>query len=111
MGREEKRNILHLVALMHLVVGLDVSNTVQAPSYVEFMRKAAAVINNKASQKRYNLKVVKDKKGYAALPSYPGYVEIHVPGEPSALKFSQKELAALETPVDATKPSASDLPY
>jgi hypothetical protein len=43
------------------------------------------------SDRTYNLKVIKDYRGYSALPERPNFIEIHVDGKPSRLTITDRE--------------------
>ena len=109
--RERRANIDYLVHIMNLVIGLEASNKVQAATYEEFMRKAATLVNSKASQKRFNIKISKDKKGYGKMSSYRSNIELYTPGQEPGIKLTAKELAALSAEESPAEKKDTNLPF
>lgn len=68
----------------------------EAGDYKSFVAGASLLLNDKKGTK-VNLKVIPDRKEqkYPDVPSYGTYVERHIPGGVSSLKFSKKELEAI----------------
>lgn len=83
---------------MEAVLGKEVVDSFEATDYKAFIASASAMLNPKKGSK-VNLKVVPDRKEakYPDLPAYGTYVEQHVEGVPTKLKYSKKELEAIET--------------
>lgn len=83
---------------MEAILGKDVVDNFEAVDYKGFIASASAMLNSKKGTK-VNLKVVPDRKEqkYPDLPSYGTYVEAHTAGVPTKLKYSKKELEAIET--------------
>ena len=97
LDREISRNLGHVVQAMTAVLGKEIVDTFEASDYKGFLAAAAAVLNPKKGSK-VNLKVIPDRKEqkYPDLPAYGTYVEQHVEGVPTKLKYSKKESEAIE---------------
>lgn len=97
MDREISRNLGHVVQVMEAVLGKEIVDTFEASDYKGFLASASAMLNPKKGFK-INLKVIPDRKEqkYPDLPAYGTYVEQHVEGVPTKLKYSKKELEAIE---------------
>lgn len=81
--------------MLEQLLGKEVLETFEAPDYNSYIAKAAALLET-VKGKRVNLKVVADKEGkYPDIPVSGVYVETHVPGQETALKYSAKELEAI----------------
>ena len=95
-SREESRNIGHIVQVMVAVLDPAVVDAFEAGDYKSFVAGASLLLNDKKGTK-VNLKVIPDRKEqkYPDVPSYGTYVERHIPGGVSSLKFSKKELEAI----------------
>lgn len=108
--RERDRNLAQVVKLLREFIGEAVGE-LQAEDYKSFMSKAIVALAPYKGQK-VNLKVVPDnkEKRYPDLP-YRDYVEKHVPGTPSKLWLSKKELEDIEKMSSGTPAnSGSELP-
>jgi hypothetical protein len=95
-SREESRNIGHIVQVMMAVLDPTVIEAFEAADYKSFVTGASLLLNSQKGTK-VNLKVVPDRKEqkYPDVPSYGTYVERHVVGIPTSLKFSKKENEAI----------------
>jgi hypothetical protein len=82
---------------MEAVLGKDVVDSFEASDYKSFIALASAMLNPKKGAK-VHLKVVPDRKEqkYPDLPSYGTYVEMFIEGVATKLKYSKKELEAIE---------------
>lgn len=93
LAREERENMRLIVKLLHIFLGEE-GLTVGASSYEEFMAKAAAILNQKASSKKLNLKLIYDSAGvYSTFGNFVDYVEEYVEGQEPTLHFTPWELA------------------
>lgn len=95
--REVKRNLRHIADLIGALLGNEVLSTFEAPTYKEFVAKAQALLQG-VKGVAVNLKVVPDgKEGkYPDVPRYGLYVERYTPGSETRLKFSNKEIEAIQ---------------
>lgn len=94
LAREERENMRHVVALLHIFIGEDALATVGANSYDEFMTKAAGILNQKAATKKLNLKLIYDSNGaYSEFGKIkPDYVEEYIEGQAPTLQYTKWEL-------------------
>lgn len=89
--REIARNLSHVTQLLQAFLGTEFAAEFGASSYDAYLASAIAVLSPFKGSK-VNLKVVPDRTGaYPDLPSYGTYVEKHIPGEESKLKFKPAE--------------------
>lgn len=108
--RERDRNLAQVVKLLREFVGEAVGE-LQAEDYRSFMSKAIVMLAPYKGQK-VNLKVVPDnkEKRYPDLPNRE-YVEKHVPGTPSKLWLSKREVEEIQKMSSAsTASSGSEMP-
>ena len=93
LAREERENMRHITKLLHIFLGEEGLQTVNASSYDEFMAKGAAILNQKANTKKLNLKLIYDSVGvYSTFGNFVDYVEEYVEGEAPTLQYTPWEL-------------------
>lgn len=111
--RRNTNNIRHVVKLLRIFLGDEVAITVTAPDHDAYILYAAALLAPFKGQ-LVNLKVTLDRDGkYPELGYSSDYVERHIPGVATTLKFTNSEQAKIDAgPVskEAPKP-ANDLPF
>ena len=96
LERDMDNNLKHVVHLLSEFLGKENTATLEAPDYDAFMEMAAEYLDQFIGERVW-LKVIPDKKGkYPDLGRYPNYVERFYDGEETKLKFSKKELEAVE---------------
>lgn len=96
LEREMDTNLKHVVHLLREFLGDENTAQLEAPDYDSFMEMSADYLNQFIGEQVW-LKVIPDKKGkYPDLGRYPNYVERYVDGVECKLKFTKKELEAVE---------------
>lgn len=120
LQREQERNARTLTDVMYAVMDAEAVDAFTAPTYQAYQDGALFYLAQKKGA-LVNIKVVPDykEKMYPELPSY-GFVEAHVPGQPSKLMMSKKDQAAIELMLkrredentkSSTPEDSSDLPF
>lgn len=93
LAREERENMRLIVKLLHIFLGEEGLATVSGSTYDEFMAKGAAILNQKASSKKLNLKLIYDSVGaYSTFGKFVDYVEEYVEGQAPTLSYTPWEL-------------------
>ncbi len=99
LQREERRNLTHIVKLLHIFLGEEVIRSLPSMNYEQFIDKSILLLTPQLSSKLVNLKLTYDKDGmYSQFGSYPDYIELYVDGQEPTLKYSKWELEHACTP-------------
>lgn len=108
--RQTNANLAHPVEILRIAYGDDAAGSVEAQTYDKFWEKVIALVTPKKGM-LVNLKVTPDRTGqYSDLGFFPSrYVEVHVEGQASNLKFTKKELEAMNQSVK--EETNGDVPY
>jgi len=92
MQREETERARHLARVLHLYKGAEFLNTLPPMEYIDFVNKVISTITPIKNTLSFNLKVTGDTNGYSTLGNFPDYLEVHIPGAPTSLKYSKWEI-------------------
>jgi hypothetical protein len=108
--REQKRNLGVLVHVMSALLPKEVVDSFEAPTYDAFVKQASSLLGAQRGAE-INLKVVPDNKEgkYPDIPSYPGFMEKHISGVQTSLKYSKKELERIAMGATNDAPEETDI--
>lgn len=92
-SRDVNERLAHIVKFMDIFLGKEVVDSFAAPNFKSFAEKAAAMLNDSIGNNTVNIKLIYDKDGvFSTFPTFPNYIEKHVPGQEPTIKFSNWEL-------------------
>lgn len=89
--RESLENLAHVVKILHIFLGENNLDAVEAKTYDGFVEKAIKLVTPKLASKKVNLKLIYDAEGiYSTFGKFPDYIEENT-GEAPKIDFTKWE--------------------